>query len=171
MHPLPSFKVDDRASGGLFALAVTCGTYVRGRTPNEPASLVLYFSGSADDWRFSWMTVASDGARLSFHSGHETLTTPEFAILSAYVHEGIAPAAWALYPRSAVQDDTFSDSGVRDAYSRARRRLCEVLRQVRIGRDVAPLFVVDGEFPTQHDAGAEAAEIRSTVTREGSDSS
>jgi hypothetical protein len=60
---------------------------------------------------------------------------------------------------------------VRDAYSRARRRLCEVLRQVRIGRDVAPLFVVDGELPMLYDAGAEAAEIWSTVTREGSDSS
>lgn len=158
MDTLPPFRVGDGLGSARLAVAIVCGQYATGRTPNESACLVLYYS-FGDRATFSWMSVARDGASLSYHRGHDILITPEFAILSAYLHEGIPPESWVLYPRRAVDGGTFLDATVRHAYWDVRRRLCEVLRQSRIGRGVAPLFVVAGRPPTFYDAAAEHEEI------------
>jgi hypothetical protein len=158
MDALPPFTVGDEVTGAYFALATVCGHYAKGRTPDERACLVLYCS-FGDRASFSWMSFASDGVRLSYHRGHDIITTPEFAALSAYLHEGIPPQSWVLYPRGAVDDAAFPDATVRHAYWNARRGVCEVLRQSRIGRGVVPLFIVDEHPPTFHDAAAEHEEI------------
>jgi hypothetical protein len=62
---------------------MTCGHYLRGRVPNEPACLVLYWSEQEATPSFRLMTFAWDGVCLSYHAGHEILTTPEFEVLSA----------------------------------------------------------------------------------------
>jgi hypothetical protein len=165
MDHLPPFRMQSASASAFFALAVTSGHYVRGRTPNEPACLVLYYSASPDFAPFSWMTIAPDGARLSYHRGDEFLTTPEYAILSAQVHEGIPARSWLLYPRQSVDDAAFSDAPTRAGYRKARQRLCILLRQLRIGVGVAPLFVADGRAPDYYDAAAENAEISDAVKR------
>lgn len=163
MDSPPPFRIPGTPDGFFYALAVTCGHYLRGRTENEPACMVLYFSASAGFVPFSWMAIAADGMQLSYHRGDEIIETPEFMILSAYTLEGISPRSWFLYPRKSVDDSAFVDPRARDAYWQARRRLCAILRHVRIGEHVAPLFVADTPAPMFYDKTEENGEIWNTV--------
>ena len=161
--PRPLFTVMHDSGRPYFALAITCGHYVRGRTPNEPACFILYWSTDHETAAYSRMAVARDGLCLAYHAGHEILATPEFAVLSAYLHEGIQPERWMLYPGSAIEPDKFPDERTRNAYEHARRRTAELLRQTRIGRQTPPLFAVAPERPAFCDADAEAREIWEAV--------
>lgn len=167
----PPFHQTGDPDGHFFALAFVRGRYVSpSGSTNSPASLVLYFSNSADFAPFVLMTVSGEGAVLSGHPFEHFLRTVEYALLRAADADRVPVAAWTLYPRTSVEDHAFPDAPTREAYWESRRRLCMMLYPARVVTLVAsqlgkiePLFRHDGTTHHTDDGSPDNEEIWETV--------
>ena len=136
MKDRPPFHQTGDPDGHFFALAFARGRYVSpSGSANLPASLVLYFSNSADFAPFSLATVSSDGQWLSSHTGDRFLRTVEYALLRAADKErgtgrsldsvSASQCRGPRFPRRANARGVLGEQApaVHDALSSARRNV------------------------------------------------
>ena len=123
---IPPFKDKGENGAEFYCLAFTQVKYRQRRAPRFPAVLGIYFSASENFARFSRISFAADGHRLSYSRGHENHDTLEFVMLRELLESSIHPACWRSFPRAQMPAKFRSAP-----YEEARHALCLLLFHFR----------------------------------------
>ena len=123
---IPAFKDEGENGAEFYCLAFAQVKYRQTRGERIPAALGIYFSAHKDFARFSRMSFAADGHRMSYTRGSENHDSLEFVLLKTHLESSIHPACWRLFPRVQIPADLSSAQ-----YEEARSALCLLLYHFR----------------------------------------